>query len=376
MKLLLLLLALPIICFGQNVNIPDANFKAYLVGNTNINTNGDTEIQVSEASAFNGLIYVYNMNISDLTGIEAFTAITFLSCGNNQLTSLDVSGFTALTDLGCSINGLTSLDVSGCTALTTLECWENQLTSLDVSGCTALTYLNCKYNQLTSLDVSGFTALTDLGCQYNQLTSLDVSGCSALTTLYCYNNQLTSLDVSGCTALNHLNCDFNQLTSIDVSNNNALTYLRCYNNQLTSLDVSGSLTNLRCGENQLTSLDVSGCTALTYLDCGTNQLTSLDLRNGNNYSLAFYADDNPNLTCINVDDATESTYDWTVANYNIDSQHYFSNNCSGTGSIQELNTNKKLLKVTDLLGRETKATNQVLIHIYDDGTLEKKIVFE
>ena len=49
----------------------------------------------------------------------------------------------------------------------------------------------------------------------------------------------------------------------------------------------------------------------------------------------------------------------------------------GAASIQEeLLTNKKLLKVTDLLGRETKTTNQVLIHIYDDGTIEKKIVFE
>ena len=48
-----------------------------------------------------------------------------------------------------------------------------------------------------------------------------------------------------------------------------------------------------------------------------------------------------------------------------------------SANIIEVNSNiKKLLKVTDLLGRETKATNQVLIHIYDDGTLEKKIVFE
>ncbi len=54
MKLLLLLLALPMIGFGQNVNIPDANFKAYLVGDIAINTNGDNEIQVSEASTFNG----------------------------------------------------------------------------------------------------------------------------------------------------------------------------------------------------------------------------------------------------------------------------------------------------------------------------------
>lgn len=49
----------------------------------------------------------------------------------------------------------------------------------------------------------------------------------------------------------------------------------------------------------------------------------------------------------------------------------------GTASIQEeLLTNKKLLKVTDLLGRETKPTNQPLIYMYDDGTIEKKIVLE
>lgn len=34
-----------------NVIIPDVNFKAYLVGNTLINTNGDSEIQCTEASA-------------------------------------------------------------------------------------------------------------------------------------------------------------------------------------------------------------------------------------------------------------------------------------------------------------------------------------
>ena len=212
MKLLFLLLALPMIGFGQNVNIPDANFKAYLVGNFAINTNGDNQIQVSEASAFTDTINCSALNISNLTGIQAFTA------------------------------------------------------------------------------------LTTLYCNYNQLTSLDVSQNTALTTLYCNYNQLTSLDV----------------------------------------------------------------------------------RNGNNNNfLAFFAFGNPNLYCINVDDDAFSTFNWTLSNYFVfDSDQYFSNNCSGTGSIQELNTNKKLLKVTDILGRETKATNQVLIHIYDDGTIEKKIVFE
>ena len=152
--LLLLLLALPLFGFGQNVNIPDAIFKVYLVNNTAINTNGDNQIQVSEASAFNGIIDCGYMNISNLTGIEAFVSLTTLSCPYNQLTSLDVSTCSALTDLYCSDNQLTSLDVSICTALIYLDCGYSSLTSLDVSGCTTLYYLlSCSGNNLTSLDV-------------------------------------------------------------------------------------------------------------------------------------------------------------------------------------------------------------------------------
>jgi len=85
----------------------------------------------------------------------------------------------------------------------------------------------------------------------------------------------------------------------------------------------------------------------------------------------FSSENNPNLSCINVDDAFWSTANWTI----IDPQHYFSNNCSGT-AIQEYHSNKELLKVTDLLGREAKQNNQPLFYIYDDGTVEKRIVIE
>ena len=81
---------------------------------------------------------------------------------------------------------------------------------------------------------------------------------------------------------------------------------------------------------------------------------------------------NPNLTCINVDNAAWSTANWT----NIDPQHYFSNNCNAT-AIEEHSTNKELLKVTDLLGRKIKGNkNKTLFYIYDDGTVEKKIIIE
>ena len=45
--------------------------------------------------------------------------------------------------------------------------------------------------------------------------------------------------------------------------------------------------------------------------------------------------------------------------------------------IEEHTTNKELFKVTDLLGRETKGKkNEPLLYLYDDGTVEKKIIFE
>jgi hypothetical protein len=359
-KLLLILLCLPMIGFGQNVYIPDANFKSYLVGNSFINTNGDSEIQVSEATAFNGQLNCGSMNISDLTGIEAFTSLTNLDCQSNSLTTLDVSQNTALELLVCVQNQLTSLDINQNTALTDLFCGSNQLTSLDVSQNTALEFMSCGANQLISLNVNGAAALTQLSCGVNQLTSLDVSTNTSLTSFSCNSNQLTSLNINGATALTNLDCSFNQLTSLDVSTNTALDEIHCYNNQLQSLDVSNNTNLLR-------------------LYCNYNQLTTLDFRNGNNtYVLnwgQFWCTNNPNLTCINVDDATLSTANWTVANGSIDPQHYFSNNCSGT-SVEEHTTNKEILKVTDLLGRETKQKNKPLFYIYDDGTVEKRIVIE
>ena len=264
--------------------------------------NNLTSLDVSGCTALTSLTVFYNNSLTSLD-VSGCTALTALDCRNNQLTSLDLSSCTALTELNCNNNQLTSLDLSNNTALTDLYCYDNQLTSLDLSNNTALTTLSCgsyTKGQLTSLNVSGCTALTELDCHNNQLTSLNVSGCTALTTLNCDNNNLTSLDVSSCTALKALNCGYNQLTSLDISNNTSLTDLYCYNNNLTSLDVSSctALIRLGCDNNNLTSLDVSNNTSLTSLYCDDNQLTSLDL--SNNTALKTLSCGSNNLSALNI----------------------------------------------------------------------------
>ena len=191
---------------AQNVTIPDANFKTYLIGQNLINTNGDTEIQVSEANAFTGTINCSSKNISDLTGIEAFINIKVL------------------------------------------ECSRNQITSLDVSNCVKMIWLFCTSNQLTSIDVSGALSLEGFFCRFNQLTNIDVSNNLLLEGFHCGNNQLSSIDVSNNIKLAYFEAANNQITSIDLSTNSDLTQIVINNNQLTSLNLAnGNNTNIPSG---------------------------------------------------------------------------------------------------------------------------------
>ena len=292
-------------------NFPDANFRSALASKFGISEG--TEI-TDEMIAATTWLDVRNMSISNLTGVEHFTALGELHCWGNQLTSIDVSKNTALTWLNCGNNQLTSLDVSQNTLLEYLSCRDNQLKNLDISENTALTELYCQTNQLTSLDVSNNTALKEFWCNDNQLTSLDVSQNTALATLYCYSNQLISLNISQNTALTKFNCHTNLLKSLDLSQNTELTSLGCSTNQLTSLDVSKNtkLTWLSCSNNLLNSLDVSQNAELTYLACTNSELTSLDVSK-NIVLTTLFCHDNQ-LTSLNVSKNTALTGLWCYRN--------------------------------------------------------------
>lgn len=293
---LLLLLAAANQSIGQIVTIPDANFKAYLVGNTAINTNADTDIQVTEATAYTGSILAASQGISDLTGIEAFTNLTYLDC---------------------SYNTLTTMDVSACTALTTLHCHSNQLTGLNVNSNTNLTDLNCGGNSIATLSVANNTALTNLSCHQNQLSSLDVSTNVNLISLSFFSNSVSSINLSSNTALTTLGCSSNSLSSLDLSNNNAIT-------------------TLACAFNSITGLDLSGMSGLISMECNYNSLTSLNVANGNNSNLIlFNAQVNPDLTCIQVD--TDIDVINPPANMFKDATASLSHNC--VGNLDDLNPN-------------------------------------
>jgi PKD repeat protein len=142
--------------FAQNVNIPDANFKAALVANASINTNSDSEIQVSEASVYAGAITVGTMGITDLTGIEAFPAVTVLDVSQNALSSIDLSANFGLKNFYCSYNSITCLDLSNNINLLYLDCSSAGIQKLNVKNANNvnITYFNSTGNPgLTCIQV-------------------------------------------------------------------------------------------------------------------------------------------------------------------------------------------------------------------------------
>ncbi len=152
--------------------------------------------------------------------------------------------------------------------------------------------------------------------------------------------------------------------SLDISNENIV--------DLTGIQDFIALTTLFCYNNQLQSLDLSNNPNLFDVSCSNNQLTSLSVKNGNPTGLWYFtAINNPNLACVEVDNVAYANYNWL-----IDNTALFSTNCN-ISSLSELYSNRKLIKIIDVFGREVvNQKNQYLFYVYDDGTIQKKRAIE
>jgi len=241
------------VCKSENVkaikfvNIPDLNFKKYLVKNFDLD--GDGEISVEEALAITNinLIGKYaegnspmeGLNISSLEGIEFFPNLTNLDCISNPIRSIDVSKNKFLTNLRCSRNyTLEELNIDGCNELTYLSCYDTSISKLDISSNLKLTDLYCGNSKLSILDVKNNVALIKLSCRFNQLESIDVTKNILLDNLHIACNNLTTLDVSQNVKLKHLDCGANKLSNLDISQNTELENLTYTSDTLKTVDTT------------------------------------------------------------------------------------------------------------------------------------------
>lgn len=267
--------------YAQYTSVPDPNFEAYLEDNG-----------MGDGTPGNGLVLTANIEnvieltiygyigITDLTGIEDFTALEVFYLSFNPITFVNLSQNSNLTHVGFS---------------------STMLSTLDLSSNNKLEYAGGLYNlELDSLIVNS-PYITQLDFWENHLIYIDVTNCPALEVLDVhYNFYLPALDVSNNPNLKTLRCGENNLSSLDVSNNPLLEVLSVGNNpNLTSIDLS---------HNPLLRMFTAG---------HNNSMAYIDARNGNNENFElFSANPATNLQCVYVDDA-EASYleDWSVPNH-------------------------------------------------------------
>ena len=317
-------------------NFPDKNFrdvvKTFDTDDNNILS--DTEIAAVKEIDCKGRA------ITNLKGIEYFTALEYLYCYDNELTELDLSRNTKLKELNCSTNRLTVLDLSQNPKLKRVICSDNALTALDLSHNPEMEDVNCSDNALTALNLSSNSKLTNLNASGNireitltgntfdlsSLTGFDVSKArnwqggtvsgstltvdeNAAVVTYSYDtgctktgleNVVFTLAIAGrgtdiaIDAANfpdpkfrefllspEVNIDRNRDSKLSTWEIALVRELDIYGEDIRDLTGIGYFTELEilsCVSTHLTSLDLSQNTRLTVLDASHNDLTSLDLR--------------------------------------------------------------------------------------------------
>lgn len=192
------------------VNIPDTAFLNKII-QAGADTNGDGQIQVSEAR-YVLTLNVDNSGITDLTGINAFENLQSISCANNSISSLNVTGLQNLRSLICSNNGMTSLSLNNLPNLGLPTLINNNLTQIDLStvgtavggmelwcaGNPNLTHINLK----NGMNGTAYIGVNDNGINTTSLRFL----CVNEGQIAAYQSQLAQSNITGVQISSY--CDF------------------------------------------------------------------------------------------------------------------------------------------------------------------------
>ena len=337
--------------------VPDDNFEDYIESFFGGNGIANDDLVFTSNISAETHVNVNWKNISDLTGIEDFTALTNLSCVSNQITNLDLSANTNLVSLICQINQISSLDLSANTNLVTLQCFDNQLTSLDVrnGNNTNMSFISSYFGtgnpNLFCVNVDdpiySTNNWTDID-SWNNFSSNCLTAFGCLDTIACNYDSIAAIDDGSCTYPTGLQqvfqiCDGDSVTI----GNNVYNTDGNYTDIFTAVNGCDSIVNtdILIDYNTLSYDTLSVTESIVW--------NGMPLNISGDYSVTL-------MNSVGCD---------SIVNLNL--------TVTTTGILDIANNKNNLVKITDMLGQETPhKRNSPLFYIYDDGTVEKRIVIE
>ena len=161
--------------------IPDDNFEQVLIDNGYDDVLDDYVFtqNISGITCFSSpeqRATFHEKGITDMTGIQDFSSLKFLSLYGNPITSIDVSSLTNLGYIDLGNTNITSVDLSNNSQLTTVYLYNNtNLTSVNVTGLSNLRILNLSgVGNISSINVSSADKLTQIS-GLNTISCITVS---------------------------------------------------------------------------------------------------------------------------------------------------------------------------------------------------------
>ena len=381
-------------CRLSNIDIS----KNLLLTDMDISSNQLTDVSVKANTDLTDL----NCSSNKLTSLDVSqnTELKSLACHYNPITILDLANNPSLRNLKCNNNNLTSLNLDNNIALTDIDCSYNTFSNISVHKNVNLVNFYCDGTNAETIDLKNgnnakiinLSLYSNLKLYCIQVDSKEYSdskwsdfkdswisyfeNCSQTVNIPDVNfeNKLIALgiDIDGqngkvynvliydIKALDLSGSNISSLSGIEYFEN--LTDLNCNSNNLTSLDVSNNklLESLSCNQNKIETLDISNNKILVDLYCDHNSLTSLNVANGNNINFTNHFgrfpdfSNNPNLTCINVDNVDFASVNWSGSK---DPLANYSRSCGITIDIQDVNLEQKLVD----LGIDKDGINGIML---------------
>ena len=150
--------------------IPDDNFEQVLIDNGFDDVLDDYVFtrNISGITCFSSpeqRTIFHEKGITDMTGIQDFTSLKFLSLYGNPITSIDVSSLANLSYIDLGNTNISSVDLSNNSQLMNVYLYNNtNLTSVNVTGLSNLRVLDLSTSgTLSSINVSSADKLTGIG---------------------------------------------------------------------------------------------------------------------------------------------------------------------------------------------------------------------
>ena len=383
---------------SQNITIPDANFRTILTTTPNhgyfyatnlagvgikVDSNSNNQISVQEAANVRSLEIYNDLPVANLSGLEFFTNLKFLTVYSNTLTTfnfptlvnleyLTLNVYSYYSTSALSTSTLSTLNVDGNINLKYLTAFTRFCTTLNLSNNTNLIDLYLVAGNVTSLDLTnnanlktlyletgdianltlapnnanlkdinltvqnsnfniatGSNFVKNINCNFIANSTVNLNVFPKLFQLTCYGSGLTNLNTSSNLMLASIYIDGANLTNLDFSTNLNLENFTVKNSNLQSINIDNLqfVKSLSLSQNKLTTLDFSNLFNLQGFDVSDNLLTQLSMKN-NSIEDSFNIYGNPSLQSICCD-ANETIYVENQCNFLDYNNTNVTSNCSG-----------------------------------------------